>query len=113
MGASPPKPSVDITPPIEPDVDESRNDLIQDTIYSQSLVKLGFVKGVGRAMASQPRQIPGAGIYHTDGLRAVLFFEKRPVSLAQIEFLDWERLMDYYRKQLDDGNSVTHPREIR
>jgi hypothetical protein len=90
-------------------VDESRNDLIQDTLYSQSLVKLGFVKGVGRVMASQPRQIPGGGTYHTDGLRAVLFFEKRPVSLSQIEFLDWERLVDYYRKQLDEGDSATLP----
>lgn len=103
------KSSMDTPPPIEPDVDESRNDLIQDTIYSQSLAKLGFVKGVGRVMASQPRQIPGGETYHSDGLRAVLFFEKRPVSLSQIEFFDWERLVDHYRKQLDEVDSTTLP----
>jgi hypothetical protein len=83
---------------IEPFVDEARNDLVQDMIYSQSLVKMGFVKGVGRVMASTPRKLPNGATYHTDGLRAVLIFEKRPVSLSEIEFLDWERLVDYYRQ---------------
>jgi hypothetical protein len=83
---------------IDPFVDEARNDLVQDMIYSQSLVKMGFVKGVGRIMASTPRKIPNGATYHTDGLRAVLIFEKRPVSLSEIQFLDWERLVDYYRQ---------------
>ncbi len=90
---------------IEPSVDEARNDLIQDIIYSQSLVKMGFVKGVGRVMASTPRKIPSGSTYHTDGLRAVLMFERRPVSLLEIEFLGWERLVDHYRQQLDIGKS--------
>jgi len=90
---------------IEPFVDEARNDLIQDIIYSQSLVKLGFVKGVGRVMASTPRKISGGATYHTDGLRAVLMFERRPVSLSEIEFLGWERLVDHYRQQFDGVES--------
>ena len=90
---------------IEPFVDESRNDLVQDMIYSQSLVKMGFVKGVGRVMASTPRKIHGGSTYHTDGLRAVLMFEKRPVSLSEIEFFAWERLVDHYRQQLDIGKT--------
>jgi hypothetical protein len=85
-------------PCIEPFVDEARNDLIQDIIYSQSLVKMGFVKGVGSVMASIPRKIPSGATYHTDGLRAVLMFERRPVSLSEIEFFGWERLVDHYRQ---------------
>lgn len=88
---------------IEPFVDEARNDLAQDIIYSQSLVKMGFVKGVGSVMASTPRKIRNGSIYHTDGLRAVLMFEDRPVSLSEIEFFGWERLVDHYRQQFDIG----------
>jgi len=86
-------------------VDEARNDLVQDIIYSQSLVKMGFVKGVGRVMASTPQKIPSGATYHTDGLRAVLMFEDRSVSLSEIEFFGWERLVDHYRQQLDIGKS--------
>lgn len=88
---------------IEPFVDEVRNNLVQDIIYSQSLVKMGFVKGVGRVMASTPRKIYNGSTYHTDGLRAVLMFEKRPVSLSELEFFRWEQLVDHYRQQLDGG----------
>jgi hypothetical protein len=84
-------------------VDETRNNLVQDIIYSQSLIKMGFVKGVGRVMASTPRKLPSGATYHTDGLRAVLMFEKRPVSLSEIEFFEWERLVNHYRQQLDTG----------
>ena len=82
---------------IDPFVDEARNDLIQDIIYSQNLAKMGFVKGVGRVMASTSRKISSGATYHTDGLRGVLIFEQRPVSLSEIEFLEWERLVDHYR----------------
>jgi hypothetical protein len=88
--------------PIDPDVDEARNDLIQDLIYSQFLTKLGFVKGVGQVMASQPRTTPSGATYHTDGLRAVFLFEQRSVALSEIEFFDWERLVDYHRQQFGE-----------
>jgi len=96
-------------PPVDPDVDEARNDLVQDLIYSQHVAKIGFVQGVGRVMASNPRTAPGGGTYHTDGLRAVLFFEQRPFHLAEIGFLAWERLADHYRQQLGSGESKTDP----
>ena len=95
--------------PIDPDVDEARNDLVQDVIYSQFLARIGFVQGVGQANESAPRTIPGAGSYHTDGLRAVLFIEERPFHLSEIGFLDWERLVDHYRKQVDGVDSKPGP----
>ena len=85
--------------PIDPDVDAARNDVIQDMVYSQFLTKLGFVKGVGRVMASQPRTTASGATYHTDGLRAVFLFEQRFVSISEIEFFDWERLIDHNRRQ--------------
>jgi hypothetical protein len=89
--------------PIDPDVDEARNDIVQDMIYSQSLMKLGFVKGVGRVTDLNPRKTSSGGTYHTDGLRAVLFFERKPIAISQLQFLGWERLADHYRKQIDNG----------
>lgn len=95
--------------PIDPNVDEARNDLVQDVIYSQFLARIGFVQGVGQVKESAPRTIPGVGSYHTDGLRAVLFIEKRPFHLSEIGFLDWERLVDHYRKQVGSGESKPGP----
>ncbi len=94
---------------IDPDVDEARNDLVQDLIFSEGVAKIGFVQGVGQVMASSPRTTPGGGTYHTDGLRAVLIFEPRYVPLSAIEFLEWERLVDHYRQQVGSGESKTEP----
>ena len=80
---------------IDADVDASRIDLIQDMVYSQYLARLGFVKGVGRVPESDPRSLFGGGSYHTDGLRAVFLFQPGNVSLAEIGFFPWERLLDH------------------
>ncbi len=95
--------------PIDPDVDEARNALVADMIYSQSLVKLGFVKGVGTTKSSELRTTPGGRAYHTDGLRSVLFFGRKPLSISQIQFLEWEPLVDHYRKQLDAPGPTAGP----
>lgn len=58
------------------DVDEARNLLIQDMMYSGGLERLGFLR----------RTVAGAG---NDGLRAVLFFATRPLSLSDVEILEW------------------------
>jgi hypothetical protein len=74
---------------LDEDGDEARNLLIQDMIYSAGLGKLGFVYGVGPVPETQPRTTFDGAHYFTDGLRAVLFFETRPLSLSDIEILDW------------------------
>jgi LssY C-terminus len=81
---------------IQPDVDEARNDVVQDLLYSQALAKIGFVKGASSVSAAEP----DGSSYHTDGLRAVLVFGGKAVSLAEVDFFDWERLVDYSRRQL-------------
>ncbi len=75
---------------IDPDVDEARTALVEDMIYSQNLARIGFVKGVGAASTSAPRENLTTDPYYTDGLRAVLIFDGRPTSLTEIEFLPWE-----------------------
>jgi LssY C-terminus len=79
---------------IEPDVDEARNDVVQDLLYSQALAKVGFVKGAGGVSAAEPGGARDGSSYRTDGLRAVLVFAGEAVSLAEVDFFDWERLVD-------------------
>lgn len=74
---------------LQGNVDEARNYLIQDLMYSGGLDKLGFTNGVGAAPYSQPRTTLDGATYYTDGLRAVVFFATRPRSMSDVEFLDW------------------------
>lgn len=74
---------------LNPNVDEVRDLLIQDLMYSSSLEKLAFVTGVGATEPGEPRQSLDNTAYHTDGLRAVLFLTTRPLSLSDLEVLDW------------------------
>ena len=89
------------------DVDEARNFLIQDMMYSGGLEKLGFVTGVDAAAETRPRTALNGARYHTDGLRAVLFFATRPLSLSDVEILDWvpylERREAAAREQSNDA----------
>lgn len=74
---------------LSPNVDETRNLLIQDMMYSNGLEKLAFVSGVGATAAGESRSSLGDTSYHTDGLRAVLFLVTRPLSLSDLEILEW------------------------
>ena len=77
---------------IDPDVDEALNALMEDMAYSQNLKKIALVKGVGAAPRNAPRQNLTTDPYYTQGHRGVMFFDPRPTSIADIEFLDWEGL---------------------
>ncbi|WP_199229433.1 LssY C-terminal domain-containing protein [Azospirillum sp. TSO22-1] len=86
------------------DVDEARNLLIQDMMYSGGLDKLGFVTGAGPASPTQPPTAFSGARYQSDGLRAVMFFATRPIGLSEVEFLDWEPYLDGRRSAARDGN---------
>lgn len=79
---------------MDPDVDDARNDLVQDLLYSQTISRLGFVNG---AKCQEPT-VAGQGaeepVCHTDGLRAVMLFGTDEVSLSQIDIFDWESLIE-------------------
>ena len=79
---------------LHPDVDEARNLFVQDMMYSGGLESLGFVTGVGAVPRAQPRLAANGASYFTDGLRAVLFFATRPLTISDVHLLDWEPLLD-------------------
>jgi hypothetical protein len=74
---------------LHPDVDEARNLLIQDLIYSGGIATLGFVEGAGETRTIRSRTDTAGSRYHTDGLRAVMFILSRPRALSEFEILDW------------------------
>ncbi len=76
---------------IDPDVDEARRYFIEDLAYSQSMYRIGYVKGVGPVGMDAPRMNLVGDPWYTDGLRAVMFFAPRPRALSDMEILDWER----------------------
>ncbi len=90
---------------LHPDVDEVRNFLIHDFMYSGGLERLAFVSGVGAVPAEQPRALPGGGSYFTDGRRVVLFLGTRPLTFSDVEVLDWEPVLQ------ESGTGPPHVRD--
>ena len=74
---------------LHPAIDETRSLVAQDLLYSGGLEKLGFVEGVNPVTTEQLFNHPGEFAYHSDGLRAVFFIITRPLSLSDVEILDW------------------------
>jgi hypothetical protein len=79
---------------IDPDVDETREYLLENLVYSQALKKFAYVQGVGEASMEQPRGNLTGDPYFTDGYRLVLWVTSRPVDLADIELEQWRTPRD-------------------
>jgi hypothetical protein len=77
---------------ISPDVDETRDFLIQDLLYAQGLEKIAFVKGVSPAPISNPRKNLTGDPYFTDGFRAVLWISSELKNFEEVELMNWEIL---------------------
>jgi hypothetical protein len=79
---------------IDPDVDETREFLIEDLAYAQSLVRFGYVGGVGAAPIDEPRGNLTGDPYFTDGRRVVLWVSSQPVDIAEVEQVDLQGASD-------------------
>jgi hypothetical protein len=79
-----------VTHKIDPDIDEARHALVEDLLFSQTLARVGFVKGVGRATPSRPRENLTGDPYFTDGFRVVLILDQGPIPMDGISLIDWE-----------------------
>ena len=64
-----------VTHRIDPIIDESRFSLLMDAAASQSLGRIGFVKGVGVSTPAGPRRNYTLDPYYTDGLRLVALYD--------------------------------------
>ena len=74
---------------IDPDVDETREFLLENLAYHQVLSKFAYVDGVGAAPADDPRSNLTGDPYFTDGLRLVMWIPSELSDLQDIEYEDW------------------------
>jgi hypothetical protein len=79
---------------IDPDVDETREYLLEDLAYGHALKKFAYVKGVGEAPLTEPRGNLTGDPYFTDGYRLVLWVTPDPVDISDVTFVEWRRPHD-------------------
>jgi hypothetical protein len=77
---------------IDPDVDETREYLLEDLAYAESVEKFGYVTGVGAASYDSPRANLTGDPYFTDGHRIVIFVSSDPVDISEIEVLELDSM---------------------
>jgi len=70
---------------IDPDVDETRDFLLEELAYAQSLAAFTYVEGVGRAPYEDPGRNLTGDPFFTDGRRVVLWISSTPIALDEIE----------------------------
>jgi len=73
---------------IDPDVDETREYLLENLVYAQSVSAVGYVGGVGAATFDRPRGNLTGDPYFTDGLRVVVFLSSESVAIDEIDYID-------------------------
>ena len=74
---------------IDPDVDETREFLVENLAYNQVLEKFAYVGGVGETPIDEPRGNLTGDPWFTDGLRVVLWISSDLTDLDDIEYVDW------------------------
>jgi hypothetical protein len=74
---------------IDPDVDETREFLLEDLAYAQALARFAYVGGTGAASVDSPRRNLTGDPYFTDGYRVVLWVASDPVAIDDIQVVDW------------------------
>ena len=74
---------------IDPDVDETREFLLENLAYAQALAKFAYVEGTGAASVDAPRRNLTGDPYFTDGYRVVLWIASEPVAIDDVQVVDW------------------------
>ncbi|ARU05650.1 hypothetical protein CCO03_14000 [Comamonas serinivorans] len=74
---------------IDPDVDESRDYLLQDMLMTSNVARWGYTAGVGPAHPDRPRMNLTGDPYFTDGRRLVLFVSRGQRAMQDAEYVQW------------------------
>lgn len=78
-----------VTHKIDPDVDETRDYLLQDLVRSGYVKRVGYVGGVGAVGTDSPRFNYTGDPYWTDGSRLIIELSEKPVPATQVGYVDW------------------------
>ena len=79
-----------VTHKIDPDIDEARNALTEDMLFSQGLVQVGYVRGFAPILADFPKPNLTGDPFFTNGLRVVLMLDHRPTPVREVRFFGWD-----------------------
>jgi hypothetical protein len=74
---------------IDPDVDEARDYLLQDMIFSQRLAEFGYVQAMPPRSIDQPGHNLTGDPFITDGMRLVMFFHSPMTPMHKVRNLHW------------------------
>jgi hypothetical protein len=74
---------------IDPDVDETREYLLENLAYNQVLEKFAYVGGVGEATIDAPGANLTGDPFFTDGRRVLMWISVESIALDDIHRLDW------------------------
>lgn len=74
---------------IDPDVDETRESLLENLVYHQALLKFGYAKGFDAVPIEEPRGNLTGDPWFSDGYRLVLWLSSQPVALDELQMLEW------------------------
>lgn len=74
---------------IDPNVDETREYLLEDLVYAQTLKKMGYVGGVGAVPMDQPKGNLTGDPWFSDGYRLVLWVSSRPTPFSALSPIGW------------------------
>jgi hypothetical protein len=76
---------------IDPQVDETREYLLENLAYAQSLKAFGYAGGVGEYAYDEPRGNLTGDPWFTDGYRLVLWLSSQPIAVDELETLNWRK----------------------
>jgi len=74
---------------IDPDVDETREFLLENFAYNQVLSKFSYVGGSNTSSIDEPGRNLTGDPYFTDGLRLVMWIASELTSLQDIKYVNW------------------------
>jgi hypothetical protein len=74
---------------IDPNVDETREFLLEDLAYSHALKTFGYARGVGVVSMDQPQGNLTGDPWFSDGYRLVLWVTSKPSPLDELTTLPW------------------------
>ena len=73
---------------IDPDVDETREFLLEDMAFNQTLRGFGYIGGVGAAPYDEPRGNLTGDPYFTDGNRVLMWLSGEPIGIDEVLYRD-------------------------
>ncbi|MAX55118.1 MAG: hypothetical protein CL537_06340 [Alcanivoracaceae bacterium] len=93
---------------IDPDVDEARDYLLQDMIFSQRLAEFGYVRSMPPKSIAEPGHNLTGDPFITDGLRLVMFFHSPMTPMHEVKDLRWEIADRDRRDWIEQTNATEH-----